>query len=394
MWYKFPSIEHFDQIRAAIAGADEFIAVDRGDHIIFDYKFVMSTSFPDVDPSGGEPAAMAALRREARGLIFERSTGRVLGRRFHKFFNLGERDETRPDRIDLGRPHVMLEKLDGSMISPIRLGDRLAWTTMMGETDVAAGAARFVADRPRYARLAEELLAAGANPIFEWCSQENRVVVDHAEPVLTLLAIRELVSGSYWSLAEVREAAARAQVPVVAAWEGLDPDPRTLPQQLDGQTGREGIVLRFDDGHMLKLKTPWYARIHGVLERLSREPDTVEILLSGSMDDVLPFLSAADVEALRLFAGALDAGLAETAARLKQKFAELQERHPSRKEIALALGKDPDAPFIFRMLGGADALSLVRDHVLRECQSGPRLEAARRLFGAHWERPSAMINEG
>ena len=104
------------------------------------------------------------------------------------------------------------------------------------------------------------------------------------------------------------------------------------------------------------------------------------------MDDVLPFLSTVDAEALR--AQALDAGLAATATRLKEKLAELQEGHPSRKEIALALGKDPDAPFIFRMLGGGDALSLVRDHVLRESHSGPRLEAARRLFGARWERPS------
>jgi RNA ligase len=332
------------------------------------------------------------LRREARGLIFERSTGRVLGRRFHKFFNLGERDETQPDRVDLGRPHVMLEKLDGSMVSPIRLGDRLAWTTMLGETDVAAGAARFAADRPAYARLAEELLAVGANPIFEWCSPHNRVVVDHAEPALTLTAIRELVSGRYWPLAAIREVAARSQVPVVAAWVGLDPNPRTLAQQLDALTGREGIVLRFDDGHMLKLKTPWYLRIHAVLERLTRETDTVDILLNGSMDDVLPFLSAADAEALRRFAEALDAGLAESATRLKQKLADLQAHHAGRKEIALALGKDPDAPFIFRMLGGADALSLVRDHVLRESHSGPRLEAARRLFGARWERPP--LNDG
>ncbi len=139
---------------------------------------------------------------------------------------------------------------------------------------------------------------------------------------------------------------------------------------------------------MLKLKTPWYVRIHGVLEKLSREPDTVAILLNGNMDDVLPFLSAADARALRQFAAELDAGLAASAARLKQKLAGLQARHAGRKEIALALGKDPDAPFIFRLLGGADALSLVRDHVLRECQSGPRLEAARRLFGARWERPS------
>jgi len=390
MRYKFPSIEHIDQVRAAIVGADEFAEIGRTDHIIFDYRFVTATSFPNIDPDGdASEATLAALRREARGLIFDRATGKVLGRRFHKFFNLGERDETRPDRIDFGQPHVMLEKLDGSMVSPILLGDRLAWTTMLGETDVAAAAARFVAHHPNAARLAHELLAAGANPIFEWCSPENRVVVEHAEPILTLLAIRELVSGAYWTFEAVRETAAKAGVPVVAAWDGLDPDPQTLARQLEALTGKEGIVLRFDDGHMLKLKTPWYVRIHGILERLSRETDTVEILLHGQMDDILPFLPAVDAAALRQFARDLDAGMANSAERLKQKLADLQARYPSRKEIALALGNDPDAPFLFRMLGGGDSLASVRDHVLRECQSATRLDAARRLFGVRWTRPSS-----
>ena len=40
MWCKFPSIEHIDQVRAAIAGADECIEAGRSDHIIFDYRFV------------------------------------------------------------------------------------------------------------------------------------------------------------------------------------------------------------------------------------------------------------------------------------------------------------------------------------------------------------------
>jgi hypothetical protein len=66
----------------------------------------------------------------------------------------------------------------------------------------------------------------------------------------------------------------------------------------------------------------------------------------------------------------------------------VEGEYPSRKEIALALGKDPDAPFLFRMLGGGNALALVRDHVLRECQSATRLDAARRLFGVRWIRPS------
>ena len=387
MRYKFPRIEHIDQVRSAIAGNEEFFEAKRDGYSIFDYRFVTSSSFPDVDPGLGESAAqIAALRREARGLIFDEVTGRVIGRRFHKFFNLGERDETRPDKVDFAQPHLVLEKLDGSMVSPIQLADRLAWTTMLGETDVAAGAARFVAERPQFERFARELLAAGANPIFEWCSLENRVVVEHHEPRLVLLAIRDLVDGTYWPFAEMQRVAAAAGIPMVTPWEGLHADSMTLPDQLSELKGREGVVLRFDDGHMLKLKTPWYVRIHGVLERLSREADVVEIVLRGELDDLLPFLSPADGEDLIRFAEALQAGLVASSNRLKAKLVDLQARLPNRRDIAMALRGDPDSSFIFRMLDGHDPHALLRNYVLRECGSGPRIEAARRLFEARWER--------
>mgnify|MGYP001807796432 CR=1 FL=1 len=387
MRYKFPRIEHIDQVRSAIAGAEEFFEARRDGYSIFDYRFVTSSSFPDVDPALGQAAAQsAALRREARGLIFDTATGRVLGRRFHKFFNLGERDETRPERLEFAVAPLVLEKLDGSMVSPILLGERLAWTTMLGETEVAAGAARFVAERPQFDRCARELLAAGANPIFEWCSLQNRVVVEHPEPRLVLLAIRGLVDGAYWSFAETQRAAATAGIPMVTPWEELHSDPRGLPERLSQLKGHEGVVLRFDDGHMLKLKTPWYVRIHGVLERLSREADVVEIVLRGEHDDLMPFLTPSDFEELTRFAEALQAGLIASANRLTAKVTDLQARFSSRRDIALALRDDPDAPFIFRMLGGGDPYALVRGHVLRECASGPRLDAARRLFEVRWAR--------
>lgn len=387
MRYKFPRIEHIDQVRSAIAGAEEFFEARRDGYSIFDYRFVTSSSFPDVDPGLGDSVTRsAALRREARGLIFDTATGRVLGRRFHKFFNLGERDETRPDKVDFAAAPLVLEKLDGSMVSPILLRDRLAWTTMLGETDVAAGAARFAADRPQFDRFARDLLDAGANPIFEWCSLQNRVAVEHSEPRLVLLAIRDLVDGTYWPFAEMQRAAAAAGIPMVTPWEELHSDPMALPDRLSDLKGQEGVVLRFDDGHMLKLKTPWYVRIHGVLERLSREADVVEIVLRGEHDDLMPFLAPADFEELTRFADALQAGLIASANRLTARIVDLQARFPSRRDIALALRDDPDAPFIFRMLGGGDPHALVRGHVLRECASGPRLDAARRLFEARWAR--------
>lgn len=37
----------------------------------------------------------------------------MLARRLHKFFNINEMDETAENKIDLSKPHYILEKADG-----------------------------------------------------------------------------------------------------------------------------------------------------------------------------------------------------------------------------------------------------------------------------------------
>lgn len=51
--------------------------------------------------------------RECRGLIFCAETHKVISRRLHKFFNIGELPETQAELIDITRPHIILEKMDG-----------------------------------------------------------------------------------------------------------------------------------------------------------------------------------------------------------------------------------------------------------------------------------------
>ncbi len=61
--------------------------------ISLDYK--ENTIFPELDPD--EPDT--ALIRECRGLILSARTGAVLARRFHKFYNIGERPESRIESL-------------------------------------------------------------------------------------------------------------------------------------------------------------------------------------------------------------------------------------------------------------------------------------------------------
>jgi RNA ligase len=76
------------------------------------------------------------LYRECRGIIFHKETGKIISRRFHKFFNLNELDETHEDLVDVGRPHVLLDKMDGCLVSPFVSLGKLRWGSKMGITEV------------------------------------------------------------------------------------------------------------------------------------------------------------------------------------------------------------------------------------------------------------------
>ena len=84
----------------------------------------------------------AATRRECRGLLVDRESGRVLARRFHKFFNLDEFPETTlPRQTPLSENVVVTEKVDGSLVSPFLEGGEMKWATRVAPCE---GVAPFV----------------------------------------------------------------------------------------------------------------------------------------------------------------------------------------------------------------------------------------------------------
>lgn len=52
---------------------------------------------------------------KSRGIIFEKSTSKIVARPFPKFFNLGENESTTMDKIPVNEPYEVYEKMDGSL---------------------------------------------------------------------------------------------------------------------------------------------------------------------------------------------------------------------------------------------------------------------------------------
>lgn len=265
-------------VRAAIADRPEFIEADKGDYIVFNYMVAHEDSF-DCD-----------IRRECRGLIFSKE-GKVISRRFHKFFNLGEKEFTQAANVDWNRPHAVLEKLDGSMITPLMLGNILHWATKMGVTDVSAKAEAFVEKNPNYAYFATKCIGAGYTPIFEFISPDNRIVMPYTEPNLILLAIRCNTTGEYILPGLMASFADPFNIPVVQEYKGSLDD-------LKDQIGMEGVVVRFYDGHMIKIKTEWYVAIHKAKENILHEKNVIKLILEEKLDDIVANLPDDDKKRL------------------------------------------------------------------------------------------------
>jgi RNA ligase len=195
MNYKFPEIRTIDDVLPHIAGRDEFNVNDKGDYITVNYAVAFEDTFAMTGPDdiGG------AIRRECRGLKFY-PEGDIAARPFHKFFNIGEREETQPHALNFGSDHKIMTKADGSMVHPILIDSDVRWCTKAGITEVSEIAERFIENNRKYRYFALACIERELTPIFEYVGPHNKVVLDYKEENMVLLAVRHNITGNYMDI--------------------------------------------------------------------------------------------------------------------------------------------------------------------------------------------------
>ena len=350
MRYEFPVIETIDDVLPHI-DEDHFVVAERDSYTVVNYRMLKDTTFP---PIGGEDDVRNKVRRECRGMVFY-PDGRIMSRRFHKFFNVGEREETLPGNVDLSEKHTVLEKLDGSFVTPLDIDGTVMMGTKMGLTDVALAADDWVMEygNDDYTGFMELAIRCGLTPIFEFCTNRYRVVVDHPAERMVLLAIRSNVTGTYMNYDAMDRFMMKffRGVEVVgvahhAYQEGhrvndLDAFSRWAAGQTD--VG-EGFVIRFEDGHMLKAKTEEYVRIHRTKDRIRQERNLVDVIVNGQLDDLVPFLMKDDLERIRKYEENFHLDLEEAIYEMEVTIERIIREGMNRKEFALGIGADMRKP--------------------------------------------------
>jgi len=381
--YKFPVFTHIDEVKYALDGHDEFSISVRDGYKVIDYHYVSIDSFPPINDN------VSILRREFRGLLFDEN-GNVIGRRFHKFFNLGEREETLPANVDFTNPHHILLKEDGSMMSPYKLNGEIVWGTMMGHTDFGIACEDFIAQSGvNYNGFTNHLLTQQYNPIFEWCNPATSIVIRHKEKRLVLTGIRHLHTGEYYSFADMVELANKYNIPVVKEYGQVDCPSEEFMEKVHNNTdGIEGFVVQFDSGHRIKVKTEWYVRQHKAKDNITIEKNVWSVILNDEIDDLLPLLSIEDGKTLVQFAAELRQAMAQTALTIRLQYYDMyEESGDNRAKYAELVKGNPNLiggmkGMAFRMYSNPaiDPLSLVTDYAIKNIGSATKIEIAKSVI--------------
>lgn len=292
--YPFPLLDHIDQVLPHIDEASFRVSVKDSGHTFINYVRMGSETFPPVLGSPDE-RLRAAIRRECRGIAFSTDTGALVSRPFHKFFNAEENENMTIGHMGFHMPHIVMDKIDGSMIRPLVTSHGLRWGTKAGITDTSNFAEQYVQGHPHYEKFALRCIEEGYTPIFEYVSPENRIVVDYGERDMVLLAIRETFSGLYVSHKHMVLIAEQFGIPLVRVFAPMDDDASVwIANMKAGNDYEEGVVFAWDNGHRAKVKTDLYNVLHKVKEAGRTERTLILALLDGRVDDLLAMLVGDD----------------------------------------------------------------------------------------------------
>jgi T4 RnlA family RNA ligase len=272
-----PHIQDNKQIRVK---ADELTG-----HIVVCYMVQDEDTFAGTDINWA---------RECRGITFH-PDGRIAARCLTKFFNIGEHDSVQPQNLSWGLVDRIMEKRDGSMITPVVIAGTSEFrfkTKKTFSSKEALAAGEYLTTVPNGASWIADVLNVGLTPTFEFTSPKFPIVIKYEKDELTLLHIRENDTGRYLTEGEIKTLG--SPFPLVAnlkeQFHGLGLPANLVSWDLlrdaqENTTGLEGWVIQFRNGDMVKLKTKWYCDLHHAVT-FTRWRDIARSVVADQADDL------------------------------------------------------------------------------------------------------------
>ena len=329
---------------------------------------------------------------EMRGLTFVFNQDGTVYKRFlglHKFFNVNETEITQAHDIKNYEVVNVSNKLDGSMVTFIELpdGEIVAKTKNSFDADQVMRATAIFNEDEVLKSFVREQFDKGHCVFFEYTSPLNRIVIKYAVSSLSLIKIRDGVTGDYLFDESVPEGLKVAENETFG-FTSLD----DLMKKYETLENKEGSVITFNkpDGEQLlvKVKTAdYFAKHHLMTEFIYQENVIVEMILNETIDDVLSLIEDEEVrERITSLIKIVQVKFREEVERA-QKFVDLYlaDTSVSAKDFYAAHCTEPgfgDALYVVNRLRNGDDTLAIEDVVKRRLlKQTYRLMDAREWLG-------------
>lgn len=202
-----------------------------------------------------------------------------------KFFNAYENPFVMD--LDFSKSLIYMDKKDGSLISSVR--DALSpWAFRLKSktsftSSQAKDAERWLDRNPILEQFIFDQTVLNRTVNMEYCAPDNRIVIGYAEPHLTILNVRDNLTGeTFYPHDFYHEVALRkylvCYVTNLEVQYGYD--------EILAMTGIEGFVVLFDDGRVCKVKTEAYCALHKTKDSINNPKALFQACLFEASDDL------------------------------------------------------------------------------------------------------------
>lgn len=337
---------------------------DGFDISIFNYRLASFQNFDN--PVVDRPDIKA---HEMRGITFVWNTDGTLFKRYlllDKFFNL---DQTPCSMYSVVRDFKIkniYNKEDGSIASFIRLpnGKVLGRSKASFESDQAIEIQNIYNRDSNIKKFVDYCISKDIIPIFEYVSPNNRIVVPYANTELILLRLRDNNTGEYLDINNFSEHL--DGISVASSLDGHTLD--SIKDAVVKMEGKEGVIIQFDNGKMIKLKSPWYCALHGIYTTdLKRENTLIKFIIEETIDDVLAQLNdplkIKEVEKITNIINRYIKNISDKTDELLSNF------NGNVREFALKHSKDKLFHIAIGVINGKDKLFLIKEKILSDTKN-------------------------
>ena len=222
----------------------------------------------------------------------------ILTSPFDKFFNIGELESTSWDIVKkLMNKASNIEfsnKLDGSICIARYIGDNDFFITTSGSLDSKEEQASVLREVKKMffskqCKNTREMVSHYPHYtfMFEYIAVNNRIVVRYnkEDEGLYLIGMRNVFNGKCLTYWELRMIADNFDTKVTSVFDGTLDDVMEIIKTKKSDE-MEGFVINID-GHLFKLKTDDYVKIHKLISKLSAPNVLIRAIADGIYDDLL-----------------------------------------------------------------------------------------------------------